>query len=111
MIIIEFENKKVSFGIDVEVFVEIFWMGEFGVEDKVLVMVICLWVVRSGEFYEVLVIVFGDCYCDGIGGLKQDKKQVVKFYWKVGLNFDDFEIVDICEQRLVEVDEQCFQQW
>ncbi len=104
-IITELENKKVSLGIDAEVFAETFWTGEFGVEDKALATAIRLRAVRSGEFHEASAIALGDCYRDGTGGLKQDKKQAAKLYRKAGSNSDDPEIVDICEQRLAEVDE------
>ncbi|MBO6847266.1 MAG: SEL1-like repeat protein [Maricaulis sp.] len=104
-IITELENKKVSLGIDAEVFAEAFWTGEFGVEDKALATAIRLRAVRSGEFHEASAIALGDCYRDGTGGLKQDKKQAAKLYRKAGSNSDDPEIVDICEQRLEEVDE------
>lgn len=103
-IITELENKKVSLGIDAEMFAEAFWTGEYGVEDKDLATAIRLRAVKSGEFLETSAIALGDCHRDGTGGLKKDKKLAAKFYRKASSNSDDFDIVDICEQRLAEVD-------
>ncbi|WP_412546220.1 hypothetical protein [Maricaulis sp. MIT060901] len=102
-IITDLENKKVSLGIDAEVFAEAFWTGEFGVEDKALATAIRLRAVRSGEFHETSAIALGDCYRDGSGGLKKDKRKAANFYRKAGSSTDDFDIIDLCQKRLSEI--------